>query len=260
MHEHGPQVIHLAYSPAQIDDVYYPQHEVVGCTAANLRLLAALIQPSPGWDLGYFGRVREDIERHVYAHCDADDFPPLPQRIVSDVRRAMPSDGILSLDNGLYKIWFARNYRAHEPNSILLDNALATMGAGLPTAIAAKLVCPGRRVMAVCGDGGFMMNSQELETAMRLGLDLTVVILRDNAYGMIKWKQVRTGKPAFGVDFGNPDFVQYAQSYGARGLRIGATAELLPALRDCLAAGGVHVVEVPIDYLTNRPYLRESDF
>ena len=116
-------------------------------------------------------------------------FPPTPQRIVHDVRQVMPEDGIVALDNGMYKIWFARNYRTWVPNTLLLDNALATMGAGLPSAMMAAMLYPDRRVLAVCGDGGFMMNSQEMETAVRLKLNLVVLILQDNAYGMIRWKQ-----------------------------------------------------------------------
>ena len=140
----------------------------------------------------------------------------MPQRIVADVRTVMPADGIVALDNGMYKIWFARNYRTPLSNTLLLDNALATMGAGLPSAMMAALIHPDRRVLAVCGDGGFMMNSQELETAVRLGLNLVVLILQDDAYGMIRWKQAVDEYADFGMTFGNPDFVAYAQAYGAR--------------------------------------------
>jgi acetolactate synthase-1/2/3 large subunit len=149
------------------------------------------------------------------------------------------------------KIWFARNYKAHGPNTVLLDNALATMGAGLPSAMAAHLVCPGRPVMAICGDGGFMMNSQEIETAVRLKMNLVVLILRDDAYGMIKWKQAHVSFPDFGLDFGNPDFVKYAESYGAFGHRIDSTRGLVPRLEECFSTPGVHVVELPVDYSDN---------
>ena len=142
----------------------------------------------------------------------------------------MPEDGIVCLDNGMYKIWFARNYRTHVANTLLLDNALATMGAGLPSAIMAAMLHPGRRVLAVCGDGGFMMNSQELETAVRLKLNLVVLILEDNAYGMIRWKQATDGFPDFGMTFGNPDFVAYARAYGAKGSRVETADGLAPAL------------------------------
>ena len=137
------------------------------------------------------------------------------------------------------------------PNTVLLDNALATMGAGLPSAIAAKIVHPDRKVMAICGDGGFMMNSQEMETAVRLKLDMVVLILKDDAYGMIKWKQANMGFDDFGLDYGNPDFVQYANSYGATGHRISLAESLVPLLEECFNTPGVHLVEVPIDYTDN---------
>ena len=141
---------------------------------------------------------------------------------------------------------------------VLLDNALATMGAGLPSALAAKMVYPDRKVIAVCGDGGFMMNSQELETAVRLELNLVVVILRDNAFGMIKWKQGGMGFENFGLDYGNPDFVQYAHAYGAQGHRLDATEKLSELLLSCLNSPGVHVVEVPVDYSENQRVLIEE--
>jgi len=170
----------------------------------------------------------------------------------------MPDDGIIALDNGVYKIWFARNYKAHRPNTVLLDNALATMGAGLPSAMAAKIVFPEKKVVAICGDGGFMMNSQELETAVRLKLDLVVLILNDSAYGMIKWKQANMNFKNFGLDFGNPCFVKYADSYGAKGHRLAATDELIPLMRRCQQEGGVHLIDVPVDYSENDRILNKE--
>ena len=167
----------------------------------------------------------------------------------------MPSDGIVTLDNGIYKIWFGRNYKAYESNTILLDNALATMGAGLPSAIAAKLIFPSRKVLAICGDGGFMMNSQELETAIRLGLNLTILILIDNAYGMIKWKQTARNFEDFGLDFKNPDFIKYAESYGAQGHRLEKTEDFSKMLTEYLNTPGVHLFEIPIDYSENERVL-----
>ena len=152
---------------------------------------------------------------------DCLHFPLYPQRVVADVRKAVSSEGIISLDNGMYKIWFARNYLAYGPNTLILDNALATMGAGLPVAIGAKIICPQREVVAICGDGGFMMNSQEMETIVRLNLNLVVIVLRDNAYGMIKWKQAAMDMEDFGLDFNNPNFIEYAESYGAKGAQSG---------------------------------------
>jgi acetolactate synthase-1/2/3 large subunit len=163
----------------------------------------------------------------------------------------MPADGIIALDNGMYKIWFARNYPAYLPNTVLLDNALAAMGAGLPSAMVAKMVHPDRRVMAICGDGGFMMNAQELQTAVQLGLDMVVVVLRDDAYGMIKWKQENMGFKNFGLDFSNPDFIGYAQSHGASGQRVAAIGQFISMAEEAFEAGGLHVIEVPVDYSEN---------
>jgi acetolactate synthase-1/2/3 large subunit len=158
----------------------------------------------------------------------------------------------------MYKIWFARNYRTYVANTLLLDNALATMGAGLPSAMMAKLLYPERRVLAVCGDGGFMMNSQELETAVRLKLDLVVLILNDSSYGMIRWKQAVDHFPDFGLTFGNPDFVKYAEAYGAKGSRVTGVEDLIPTLEQAFQAGGVHLVDVPIDYSENTRVLIEE--
>ena len=151
----------------------------------------------------------------------------------------------------MYKIWFARNYRTYVANTLLLDNALATMGAGLPSAMMAAMLYPERRVLAVCGDGGFMMNSQEMETAVRLKLNLVVLILEDSAYGMIRWKQAVDHFPDFGLTFGNPDFVKYAESYGAKGSKVESTDGLIPTLERAFKSGGVHLVSVPIDYSEN---------
>jgi acetolactate synthase-1/2/3 large subunit len=155
----------------------------------------------------------------------------------------------------MYKIWFARNYRTHIANTILLDNALASMGAGLASAMMAAMLYPQRRVMAVCGDGGFMMNSQDLETAIRLGLNLVVLIIDDHGYGMIRWKQAAMGFDDFGLSFGDPDFVTYAKAYGAKGVRVAAADQLFPTLEAAFTAGGVHLVVAPVDYSENKRVL-----
>ncbi|MCB1641487.1 MAG: acetolactate synthase large subunit, partial [Xanthomonadales bacterium] len=152
---------------------------------------------------------------------------------------------------GMYKIWFARYYRCRQPNTLLLDNALATMGAGLPSAMAAAMVYPDRPVVAVAGDGGFMMNSQEIETAVRLKQHITILLLRDNAYGMIKWKQANMNFANFGMDMGNPDFVKYAESYGAKGHRPTSADDFDRILQHCIDTHGVHLIDVPIDYSDN---------
>jgi acetolactate synthase-1/2/3 large subunit len=202
--------------------------------------------------------LREKILAAIGDRAEESRYPLTPQRIVHDVRQVMPEDGIVCLDNGMYKIWFARNYRTSVANTLLLDNALATMGAGLPSAMMAAMLNPRRRVLAVCGDGGFMMNSQELETAVRLKLNLVVLILQDNAYGMIRWKQAVDRFADFGMTFGNPDFVTYAKSYGLKGSRVESADGLAPALETAFAEGGVHLVTVPIDYSENMRVLVEE--
>ena len=253
----GPQVIHVGYSPANVEEVYFPHAEVVGDVGPSLELLAGRVEGKIK-NAQALLPLREKILARLVDRADEERFPPTPQRIVHDVRQVIPSDGIVALDNGMYKIWFARNYRTYVANTLLLDNALATMGAGLPSAMMAKLLYPNRRVLAVCGDGGFMMNSQEMETAVRLGLDLVVLILEDSAYGMIRWKQAVDSFPDWGLTFGNPDFVKYAESYGAKGTRVTATEDLVPALEAAFRWGGVHLVVVPIDYSENTRVLVEE--
>ena len=251
-------VIHINYITASIDPVYYPQQGVIGDIANSIEQLTCRIKPQQHWDFSRFIEVKAHLDQHLLEGIEDDRFPVYPQRLVADVREVMPDDGIIALDNGVYKIWFARNYKAHMPNTVLLDNALATMGAGLPSAMAAKIVHPDRRVMAICGDGGFMMNSQEMETAVRLKLDLVVLILRDDAYGMIKWKQANMGFDHFGLDYGNPDFVQYANSYGATGHRVKSAESLIPLLEECFNTPGVHLLDVAVDYSDNDRILNQE--
>ena len=252
------KVMHINFETAAVDPVYFPQLEVVGDIANSIWQIKEKIAVQEGWVFDFFSRAHDAYLAHR-AESEADmRFPVLPERLVKAVRDVLPPEGIVSLDNGVYKIWFARNFPAAQPNSLLLDNALATMGAGLPSAMAAKVVHPEKPVVAIVGDGGFMMNSQELETAVRLGLHLVVVILRDDAYGMIKWKQAQMQLPAYGLDYGNPDFVQYAKSYGARGWRLADTAELEPLLSRCLEEPAVHVIDVPVDYSLNDETLHST--
>jgi acetolactate synthase I/II/III large subunit len=245
-----PHVVHIGATPATVEQVYFPEAEIVGDVGASLAALADRLEgklPNAAALLG----LREKILAKLAERSTEDRFPLTPQRIVHDVRQAVPPDGIVTLDNGMYKIWFARNYRTSVANTLLLDNALATMGAGLPSAIAAALIHPERKVLAVCGDGGFMMNSQEMETAIRLDVSIVVLILEDHAYGMIRWKQEADRFADFGLQFGNPDFVAYAKAYGAKGSRVESSADFLPTLRAALAGKGVHLVVVPVDYSEN---------
>ena len=257
MNEKGPHVIHIGPTPATVEQVYFPEAEIVGDVGASLAALAGKLEGKLPNGAALLG-LREKILAKLAERATEDRFPLTPQRIVHDVREAVPADGIVTLDNGMYKIWFARNYRTSVANTLLLDNALATMGAGLPSAISAALIHPGRKVLAVCGDGGFMMNSQEMETAVRLGVHVVVLILEDHAYGMIRWKQAADRFADFGLQFNNPDFVAYAESYGATGTRVKSSADFLPTLKAALDGKGVHLVVVPIDYSENMRVLVEE--
>lgn len=252
------EVIHIDYRSAEADALYFPQLEVTGDIADAVRRSGDALNNTVQWDFTRLLAIREANEVQIAEGADDDRYPLYPQRLVADVRRAMPSEGIVALDNGIYKIWFARNYKAHKPNTVLLDNTLATMGAGLPSAMAAHLVYPDRPVIAVCGDGGFMMNSQELETALRLDMNFTVIILRDDGYGMIRCKQTKMGFADFGVNYGNPDFVKYAEAYGANGYRVESTGAFLPLLEHCIKTPGVHVIDCPVDYSDNDRILNDE--
>tara|TARA_A100000164_G_scaffold212204_1_gene188065 strand:+ start:632 stop:2278 length:1647 start_codon:yes stop_codon:yes gene_type:complete len=251
MKDGGPNVIHVSFNRAEVDPVYFPQIEVVGDIGNALWQIKEKLSKQSHWDFSRMAFVKTKQNENLSEGEDDPRFPIYPQRLVKEVRNAMPDDGIICLDNGVYKIWFARNYPAYLPNTVLLDNALATMGAGLPSAMAANLVHPDKKIMAICGDGGFMMNSQELETAVRLKLNLTVLILNDSAYGMIRWKQANMGLKDWGLEYGNPDFVKYAESYGAFGHRVESSDSLSDILKHSLDTPGVHLIDCPVDYSEN---------
>ena len=253
--ENSTKVIHLNFFPSEVDDTYFPQLDVIGDIASNVTSLTEAITNQDTWEFDYFKRVVKEVRTHTSKYFEDTRFPILPQRAVNTIRKQLADDDILTLDNGVYKIWFARNYDCAKPNTLLLDNALATMGAGLPSAMAAKMVHPDKKVVAVCGDGGFMMNSQEMETAIRLKLNLTVIILNDNAYGMIKWKQTGMGFETFGLDLGNPDFVKYAEAYGAKGYRPTSCEDFEKTLNDCVNSDGLHLIDLAVDYSLNHSIL-----
>lgn len=245
------KVIHINFTPADIDDVYVPTYEIVGDVSHTLWAIAENIKVQSTWDFEYFFKIKEKLNNAILEHSNANTFPMLPSRLVKDVEEVAAEDGILALDNGMYKIWFARNYKAQDQNSILLDNALATMGAGLPSGIASKMIFPDKKVLVVAGDGGIMMNIAELETACRLRLDLVVLVLNDSGYGMISWKQKAMKMEEFGLKFGNPDFVALAQSFGAKGHRVEKVEDLKNILITAFSDKGVHVIDCPVDYSKN---------
>ncbi|WP_199798652.1 acetolactate synthase large subunit [Erythrobacter sp. HKB08] len=258
MKPNGATVVHISNRTAEVDPVYFPQIEVIGDIANAIWQIKEDIVKQGKWEFDHMLEYRRAEEKHAQPLMDDARFPIFPPHLVQQVRGAMPEDGIICLDNGVYKIWFARNYTAYLPNTVLLDNALATMGAGLPSAMMSAMLYPERKVMAICGDGGFMMNSQEMETAVRLGLNVTVLILRDDAYGMIRWKQANMGFKDWGLTYGNPDFVQYAESYGAKGHRVESADHLKEVLATCLSTDGVHLIDCPVDYSENDSILNHE--
>lgn len=258
MKPNGVTVIHLSTRTAEVDPVYFPQVEVIGDIANAVWQIKEDIVPSGRWNFDHMLAYRGAEVAHTDGLAADTRFPIFPPHLVAATRAAMPEDAIICLDNGVYKIWYARGYTAYLPNTVLLDNALATMGAGLPSAMMSAMIYPDRKVLAVCGDGGFMMNSQEMETAVRLGLNMTVLILNDSSYGMIRWKQANMGFKDFGLTYGNPDFVKYAESYGAHGHRVESAVHLAELLAHCRDTPGVHLIDCPVDYSENDQILNHD--
>ena len=196
-------------------------------------------------------RLHKVIADLLAEHKDDTEFPVKPQKIIWDLRQALRKDDIVISDVGAHKMWVARMYQAEAPNTCIISNGFAAMGIALPGAIAAKLAYPDRHAVAVCGDAGFMMNNQEIETAMRLGLDIVILIFNDSKYGLIEWHQNRHFGRATGIDFTNPDFVMFAESFGAKGYRVERTEDLLPTLQTALKDGTVSIIDCPVDYREN---------
>lgn len=241
-------IIHIAPWRAAIEPGYQPVQELNGDIAAILVALEAFIRER---DPAQTVRVGTVIDELLEKEDAGSAHPPSPLRIVRVVRDLLADDDVVALDNGAYKIWFARHYRAEAPHTLLLDNALATMGAGLGTAMAAARLPGSRRVLAVCGDGGFLMNVQDLETACRIGLDLTLLVVRDDAYGFIGWHQEEQGRERTGVALTNPDLSSLARSFGASAHPVTVDDPLEVALKRALDEPGVRLVDCPIDYSIN---------
>jgi acetolactate synthase-1/2/3 large subunit len=236
------RIVHIDSAPAEVDAHYVLAAGIVGDIADAVERIANRAASRAQ------RAHRVEVSREG---ADAADSPLKPQRVVADLRRAMAAEDVLVSDVGAHKLWIARLFEAERPNTCIISNGFAAMGIAVPGAIAAKLALPERRVVAVSGDGGFLMNSQELETAVRLGTVITVLVLRDGKYGVIQHHMdTRLGRH-FGVDFGNPDFVAYARSFGMRAHRIERAEELLPALRSSLEANAPSLIECPIDYREN---------
>ncbi|MDP9266527.1 MAG: thiamine pyrophosphate-dependent enzyme, partial [Chloroflexota bacterium] len=235
-------IVHIDSTPAEIDGHYLPEVEVVGEIGESLRALAATVP----------AREHRDRNPHApYPMPDDHTFPLRPLRVVADLRAALADDDVVICDVGAHKVWLARAYPTAKPNTVIVSNGFASMGIALPGAIAAKLVHPDRKVVAFCGDGGFLMNVQELETAKRIGTAIVAVVLVDDRYGVIETNQLRRFGRAASIEFGNPDFVALARAFGVAGYAIERTEDLLPTLRRALAEDGPAVVAVPIDHREN---------
>lgn len=253
------KIIHIDFRTAEHELFYSPELEIVGDISHTLWLLTEMMQhEKTSYNFSYFKKLREFMAKKFLENTNSNSFPLKPQRIVTDTRKALGKEDILVLDNGIYKLWVSRLYRSFAPNTVLLDNALASMGSGLPSAIAAKLVFPNKKILAMTGDGGFLMNSQELETAVRLKQNIVVLILNDNAYGFIKWKQKEMNFKKFGMDYSNPDFEKYAKAYKAKGFRVKKAGDLQKFLKLAFRQKGPVLIECPIDYTENERVLSKE--
>lgn len=241
------KIIHIDFSEAELDKYYNPVIEVTGDISTSLRLLGLEVTRKKN---EVYPAIRAFLDKKLSGPIEPK-FPPTPREVVRHVRDALAEDDIVALDNGIYKLWFCRLYKTYRPNTFLVDNALASMGAGLPSAMTAKMLNPHRKVLAVVGDGGFMMSAQELETAIRYKIPVVVLILNDNAFGFIKWEQEAKGFANFGLDLGNPDFVKFAESFGAAGFLVRKAGDLPGILREAFARNSPAVIECPIDYSMN---------
>ncbi len=241
------QIIHIDGVPAEVDEHYATSVEVVGDIGAALDAIADRVPPQKLFPASLWRAIMDEIS----AYADDASFPLKPQRLVWDLQRAFAARGTVICDVGAHKIWMARLYQPERPNTCIISNGFAAMGIAVPGAIAAKLAFPSTTVAAVTGDAGFMMNSQEIETALRIGTPIVIVIWNDGGYGLIEWHQLQRYGRASHVAFSNPDFVKYAESFGAKGYRVGAADELLPILKQAIADDTVVVIDCPVDYSEN---------
>ncbi|MDH6062248.1 acetolactate synthase large subunit [Umezakia ovalisporum] len=252
-------IIHIAANPAEIDSSYIPSVEVIGDISDSLNEILKLAdrqnRPNP-YAISLRGNIRADYEQYANDDC----FPIKPQKLIYDLRQVMGPDDIVISDVGAHKMWIARHYHSHSPNTCLISNGFAAMGIAIPGALAAKLVFPNRKVVAATGDGGFMMNCQELETALRVGTPFVTLIFNDGGYGLIEWKQENQfgkGNSSF-VHFGNPDFVKLAESMGLKGYRVESTIDLIPVLKEALAQDVPAVIDCPVDYRENHRFSQKA--
>ncbi|MBW4577348.1 MAG: acetolactate synthase large subunit [Aphanothece sp. CMT-3BRIN-NPC111] len=250
-------IIHIGAVSAEIDSSYIPIVEVVGDISDSLSEILKRAdrtgKPEP-----YALQLRDDIRSDYEQYANDDGFPIKPQKLLYDLRQVMRPEDIVICDVGAHKMWMARHYHCDRPNTCIISNGFAAMGIAIPGAIAAKLVSPQQQVVAVTGDGGFMMNCQELETALRVGTAFVTIIFNDGGYGLIEWKQQnQLGESAY-VKFGNPDFVKFAESMGLKGYRVESTAEFIPILKTALAQPVPSVIDCRVDYRENLRFTQKA--
>ncbi|PPS43945.1 acetolactate synthase large subunit [Chroococcidiopsis sp. TS-821] len=250
-------IVHIGETPAEIDSSYIPLVEVVGDISDSLYEILKRADRSDKPD-PYALELREDIRADYEQYANDDGFPIKPQKLIYDLRQVMGPEDIVISDVGAHKMWIARHYHCDRPNTCLISNGFAAMGIAIPGAVAAKLVYPNRKIVAATGDGGFMMNCQELETALRVGTPFVTLIFNDGGYGLIEWKQHNQfGRSSF-VHFGNPDFVKLAESMGLKGYRVEATTDFIPILKTALAQDVPAVIDCPVDYQENYRFTQRS--
>lgn len=242
------KIVSIDASAAEVDTNFIVEAGMVGDIKDSLTRLA---DKATKHDDNTVAKLHAKIQEELNAHNDDNSYPVKPQKIISDIRAVLNDEDILISDVGAHKMWIARMYQAEQPNTCIISNGFASMGIALPGAISAKLHFPDRNILAVAGDSGFMMNNQEIETALRLGLNITVLIFNDNKYGLIEWHQLRHYGRKSHIDVTNPDFVKFAESFGAKGYRVDKTEDLQSVLETALNDGTVSVIDCPVDYSEN---------
>ena len=245
---HDKKIIHVDGSSAEVDANYIVEAGVIGNIADSMARIGAQCdrEPSPAMK-----SLRKKITYELNEHAEDNSYPVKPQKIIYDIRQCLEPEDIVISDVGAHKMWIARMFQAERPNTCIISNGFASMGIALPGAIAAKLVYPDRNVLAVCGDGGFMMNNQEVETAVRLGLNITILMFNDNKLGLIEWHQLREFGRKSNVDVGNPDFIKFAESFGANGYKVEKASDLASIIKTAINDGGVSLIDCPVDYSEN---------
>ena len=241
-------IIHIDNAPAEVDAYYPVKVGVTGNIGHSLMRIAAQSSPHEG---AHIRPLRERLVEEMNQHRDDTGFPVKPQKIIWDLRTALDLEDIVVCDVGAHKMWMARMFRCEHPNTCIISNGFASMGIAIPGAIAAKLAFPERNIVAVTGDAGFLMNSQEIETAIRCHLPIVILVWNDGSYGLIEWKQMNRFRRSSNVHFGNPDFVKYADAFGAKGYRVQRTEALPDILREALANDTVSIIDCPVDYREN---------